>query len=392
MVRITSFLLLAGTALAAPLHAQEPLRVGQNTAGSLSSADPRMEDGQSYDAWLLQGRPGERVIVRMTSEQFDTMLHAGPAQGEWTPTESNDDAGTGTNSYILVTLDRAGRSLLRASALEAGQRGAYQLVTRAWRDPSTTPLAVGRRVSGTLDDNDFAAANGPEDRYTLRGTAGQTVTVSVESSDFDTQVSIGQPVDQAWEELGGNDDRGEGTNSQAVYTFPETGVYQVAVFAFDAGLGAYTVRVEEGDVAEPELESEDVEMEDTIAMPDGGADGVLADFPVETLRPGTPASGELTAAHPTMEDGSHYRDYAWDGRAGDQVTVDLSSDDFDSYLYLGTGTGESFEEIDSNDDGGQDQDARLVVTLPRTGTFTIRVNALSEGETGAYVLVARSRR
>lgn len=386
MVRITSFLLLAGAALAAPLHAQQPLRVGQNTAGSLESGDPRMEDGEFYDAWLLQGRPGERVIVRMTSDEFDTVLHAGPAQGAWVPTESNDDAGTGTNSYILVTLDGAGRSLLRASALEAGQGGGYQLVTRAWRDPSTTPLVVGRRISGTLDDNDFTAANGPEDRYTLRGTAGQTVTVSVESSDFDTQVSIGRPVDQAWEEFESNDDRGEGTNSQAVFTFPETGVYQVAVFGFGEGLGAYTVRVEEGDVAEPE--SEDV---DADAVEDG-EDDVLAGFPVETLRPGTPVSGELTPGHPRMEDGSHYRDYAWNGRAGEQVTVDLSSDDFDAYLYLGTGTGESFEEIESNDDGGQDTDAQLVVTLPRTGTFTIRVNALNEGETGAYVLVARSRR
>jgi hypothetical protein len=387
MVRITSFLLLAGAALAAPLHAQQPLRVGQNTAGNLESGDPRMEDGPFYDGWLLQGRPGERVTVRMTSDEFDTMLHAGPAEGAWVPMESNDDAGIGTNSYILVTLDRAGRSLLRASALEAGREGGYRLVTRAWRDPSTTPLTVGRRLSGTLDDNDFTAANGPEDRYTLRGTAGKTVTVSVESSDFDTQLSIGQPVDQAWEELEGNDDRGEGTNSQAVFTFPETGVYQVAVFGFGEGLGAYTVRVEEGDVAEPEGDAGAV----TISIADVD-DDVLAGFPVEALRPGTPASGELTAAHPTMEDGSHYRDYAWNGRAGEQLTVDLSSDDFDAFLYLGTGSGESFQEIESNDDGGQDRDARLVVTLPRTGTFTIRVNTLGEGATGAYVLVARPRR
>ncbi|HEX8391362.1 MAG TPA: hypothetical protein VF665_03305 [Longimicrobium sp.] len=385
MYRSSVSLLLAGAALAAaPLAAQSPLRVGQTVSGRLEAGDPTMGDEQHYDAYLLQGSPGAHVVVRMESDDFDTELHVGPARGEWSVLDSNDDSGSGTNSYLLVTLDADGRALIRAAALSGGEEGEYELFTREWRSPATTPIAVGQQLSGTLDEDDFTDVNGPEDRYTLRGTAGRTVTVSVASDAFDTQVSIGRQVQEAWEELEGNDDRGDGTNSQAVITFPETGVYQIAVFAFEAGgTGAYTVRVDEGDVAEPE-DAEEVDFSGQGR--EGGEPTVQA-----LAGPGT-VSGTLSDGDARLDDDSYYRDYTWQGRAGERLTIDLSSDDFDAILAIGTGTGDEFEEMESNDDAGEGTDARLEVTLPSAGTFTIRVNTLNGGETGTYVLNVQSRR
>lgn len=384
MYRLSSYLLIAGAVLAAaPLSAQI-VRVGQTVTGRLEASDPAMNDGERYDRYVLAGRGGERVVVRLSSEDFDTELFVGAVRGRFDDMAVNDDAGSGTNSYLVYTLDATGRAEVYAAGLSAEDLGAYELVTAPWRDPVGAPISVGQAVTGSLDATDFQAVNGREDRYTLRGAAGQTVTISMAAEGFDTQLSIGQQRGEGWDEIAGNDDRGEGTNSQIVHTFERAGVIEIAAFGFEGtGSGAYTLRVEQGDVAAPEADFIGVGSADTQA------DTAIA---VETLRPGTPVGGTLTDRHPVLEDGSHYHDYVYEGREDERITIDLSSDDFDAVAAVGTGLGDEFRGLQSDDDSGEGRDARLVVVLPHSGSFTIRVNTLHAGETGAYVLNVQSRR
>ncbi|HEX8187857.1 MAG TPA: PPC domain-containing protein, partial [Pyrinomonadaceae bacterium] len=115
---------------------------------------------------------------------------------------------------------------------------------------------------------------------------------------------------------------------------------------------------------------------------------------VETAT-GVPAAvnSALTADDCAMGDGTRYDVYSFSGAAGQQVSVTLTSSDFDAYLYL-------FYEIDEqnlilpgeDDDGGGGSDARIpsgggLATLPYAGTYYVVASALAPNDTlGNYTL------
>jgi serine protease Do len=82
-------------------------------------------------------------------------------------------------------------------------------------------------------------------------------------------------------------------------------------------------------------------------------------------------------------DNSFYHIYTFEGKAGQQVTIEMSSNQVDSYLILLTQDG---EELAQDDDGGGDKNAKIVVTLPTDGSYLLLVNSYESGEAGAYRL------
>jgi hypothetical protein len=72
LVLALSIALVAGPALA-----QTPISTGQTINGSLSASSPKANDGTPYDLYVLRGRKGERVRIRMESSAFDTYLAVG---------------------------------------------------------------------------------------------------------------------------------------------------------------------------------------------------------------------------------------------------------------------------------------------------------------------------
>jgi hypothetical protein len=109
---------------------------------------------------------------------------------------------------------------------------------------------------------------------------------------------------------------------------------------------------------------------------------------VDQIRADETRSGTLTASHPTLDDGSYYQDWIYQGRAGERIRVDLRSSDFDAFLLVLNASRD--EELARNDDGGSGTDARVEVTLPATGPYVIVANSYVEGETGAYSLSVES--
>lgn len=104
------------------------------------------------------------------------------------------------------------------------------------------------------------------------------------------------------------------------------------------------------------------------------------------IRVGQTIRGSLATSDPRAGDDSFYDLYRFDGRRGQRLTITLKSSAFDAYLGFGRMAGGEFEEIDTDDDGAGGTDARVEVTVPADGTYVIRANSLSEGETGAYEL------
>jgi hypothetical protein len=105
-----------------------------------------------------------------------------------------------------------------------------------------------------------------------------------------------------------------------------------------------------------------------------------------TIAIGETVRGELSAADPMLFDSTHYDVWRFEGTAGRRVVVTLRSAEFDTFLAVGGSVTGDCEDCAVDDDGAGGTDSRVRMTLPRSGTYEIRANALFEGEMGVYTL------
>ena len=433
---------LAALLAAAPLAAQTPITPGETVTGTLQEGDRQMDDGAYYDAYVIRGRPGERVVVRMTSDDFDTYLHWGVERGgEWVEEDENDDTGDGTDSRLVIRLESDGAYELRAAGFDEDEEGEYTLRVSPFGEPRAARLRVGDTADGELTEEDHEGEEGYEDHYVIRGAPGTQATITAESDDFDTYLQFGVWEDGELEVEEENDDGAGGTNSQLLAEFDEGGEYRLVVRGFAGeGTGAYRLRVEEGDHTDDSDDEEwsdeedpddqdsgdsddeewsddedadgedsddsgdeewsddedsgDEEGEDGEEWPatDSVADYSQAGRTAVRVTPAETVEGALGEANPQDEDGGYYQEFIFRGTAGERLRVRVSSADVDPYVLLGTGTHGEFEAIAEDDDSGPELDAELDWTVPESGEYTIRVTTASPGQTGPFVLRLRTTR
>jgi hypothetical protein len=94
-------------------------------------------------------------------------------------------------------------------------------------------------------------------------------------------------------------------------------------------------------------------------------------------------SGRLTQGDQTLPEGQYFDIYEVDLVEGQEVTFELSSTEFDTYLVV---TGPSNETY-FNDDATIKVEgylSRLTLPISRTGTYLIGVSSYQAGETGSY--------
>jgi hypothetical protein len=96
---------------------------------------------------------------------------------------------------------------------------------------------------------------------------------------------------------------------------------------------------------------------------------------------GSEAAGTLTAEDAKWVDGTYAQAWGIELQRGQSVTVDLLSDDFDSYLLIG---GPGFDEHLSDDDGAGACDARLTFEAPETGLYRVVVNTIAVESVGRF--------
>lgn len=106
-----------------------------------------------------------------------------------------------------------------------------------------------------------------------------------------------------------------------------------------------------------------------------------------TIRPGEPVTGELSASDPVLDDGSHYDVWRFAAVAQHRYRVTLRSEDFDAYLAVGTHADSDCEDCQTDDDGAGGTDAQVEFTRAEDGTWEIRANSYDADETGGYQLV-----
>lgn len=82
--------------------------------------------------------------------------------------------------------------------------------------------------------------------------------------------------------------------------------------------------------------------------------------------------------------GGFARDYRVELQAGDQVTIDVSSEDFDTIITL---IGEDGSTVGENDDGPNGSTNSLLFTrIAKSGNYILRVRSFGEATGGAFSL------
>lgn len=231
--------------------------------------------------------------------------------------------------------------------------------TGATAQNATPVIAPGTPVTATLTSSDALLNDGRNYRcYRLRTTAGQSYAIELNSNDFDAYLTV-MTGGCAGETVLTNDDF-TGTNAGVVLPGDGNSRYILASGLNQGDLGAFTLTVRQ--FASVRARAQDVGM--------GGR-----------------LTGVLDEADPLTNDGKFYEIYSFTGRAGQQITIDLSSDMFDSYLILGRQTASGFETIREDDDGQQNGvNSRISFTPSETGEYRFKVMGLNPGSYGDFAI------
>ncbi|MEL7038240.1 MAG: trypsin-like peptidase domain-containing protein [Cyanobacteria bacterium J06592_8] len=219
---------------------------GPEIRGRLDNSDSILPiDNSYYDIYSFEGEAGQQIAIEMSSQDLDPYLILLNSDGS--ELAQDDDSGGDKNAQILVTLPADGEYTFLANSYEAGESGDYRLRLRIAKD-SLNPRDRSSRLileeRGSLDANDpvLPSDGSRYDEYVFDGEAGQTVTIRLESSDFDPYLAVFSPNGQL---VGENDDANSSEKNAALtFTLPVTGRYRVVVNAYDStGQGDYLLTV-----------------------------------------------------------------------------------------------------------------------------------------------------
>ena len=370
---------LFGTVLSArPADAQGPIPAGQTVSGRLDGNDYLRDDGTYYDDWVFDGRAGEVITVTQSSSDFDSWLLLGRVVGgEFKLDEFDDDGAGGNDAQITYTLPADGRYVIRVNVVGRGRTGAYTLRLDRTGAPISASRPVGNRVltagqvfTGELDASDPVWTD--ETYYELwryYGRAGERIVVTMRSPSFNSYMQYGRLNGGQLEYIGGSQSRTVGGQHETVLdvTLPATGEYGIRANSHGRHTGRYTISV-------------------TSNMPATVGPAVTPTRSALAITIGSTIRQSLQEGDLQADSGWYHDDYTFSGSRGDVVTIDMTSSDFDAYLDVYNGS----NRIAADDDGGDGLNARVVVTLPETGTFTICARSRYANRTGSYTLTTRS--
>lgn len=375
MFRIVLFATTALAVMVSPslALAQEPLRLGSEVTGTLRPGDDRLDSGEYRDLFEFQGRAGQQIGLRLTSDDFDPYLMV---RGPGDFSEDNDDASDADHSALLnLRLPADGAYQISATSYESGERGTYHLSliggsiavprTGGGQTASAGMLATGPR-RGELARGDQTLSGGEYiDRYALPVRQGQTYELTLSADGFDPYLMVRGPGGLSED----NDDdpaRRGSHDSRIRFTAPADGEATVAATSYAAGeTGSYVLSLDGRGARSPAAQ-----VAQTTAA----------------LRLGETREGRLGPSDRQLESGEFTNAFVFDGRRGQRLDLRLTSGDFDPYLAI-SGP-DNFSAF--NDDADGATDSRLRVTLPSDGPYLITATSYAPGERGAYRLSAQS--
>jgi hypothetical protein len=276
-----------------------------------------------------------------------------------------------------------------------------------WRELPAGLEAEGRilmldtSVSGFLQGgaSRFLTPGGhPLEAWALQLEPGQTVTIDLRSEEVDAYLYL---AGGAMETPIEDDDGGLGLNSQIVYTSLAGGGYLVVASSYGDQPGAYTLEARDGDWGSAAEDPWDSDVWDEALWDDGDDWSEFSDEEARALPSDLDASGRVIQA-PGVAEG--YLDFSATGLAqaatpggqlleawdllllpGQEIQIDLISEDFDAYLYLVPDPASGLAALE-DDDGGEATDSQIRYRSQAGGRYRVVVSSYWPSETGAYRL------
>ena len=336
-----------------------PLAVGEAVEGELAAGDGSWVPRQTYaDGYSFEASRGQRVVLDLTSGSLDSyLLLLGP---DGIPIAENDDVGDQLDSRITVRLPGDGlyRAIVTSYSLS---EGAYTLSLRTLADTPVEPqsVALGESIDGEIVAADPVGTNDqrPVDVFTLPLEGGQRVILEATSERNDPALRVTSPTGELLIE---DDDSGEGRDARLDFTAPHTGTYLVGVTVPPGQIGTYRLT--------------------TRLASEGLATAVR-------LQMGQRVSGDLGVGDTLNPGNGAYQDrYVFEGAAGAQVEIRIASAQIDALLSV---TSPSGSPLAVDDDSGGGLDARVQLSLPENGEYTVLATSYSPA-VGVYSIVVES--
>ena len=349
-------------------------------SGELSGSDGTRATGALQDeAQTVLVASGSVLHTQMDSDDLDPYLTVA-CEGQ-TPLTNDDWQGSRSRSYVRFanTTTAAVRCRVLASAYSTDARGAYTVRTLVDEPPAplaAQPLPVPSQRSGALTAGTSSApliASGAArraDLYTVELRRGQTITVRMESSDFDTYLLVRRNAAG----IARNDDfEGSRDVSQVQFTASDAGTYEIYAGTFsETGLGRYSLALTDNGRSDASAPAPAPRPAPAARLAeDQTHEGSISDEDAEVR---LTASGDLRKADT----------YSVELQRGQTLTVEMEAtqSSLDTYLLL-TRDGNS---IARNDDAGSTRRSRIETTVSATGTYQIHAGTFTSTGRGPYTL------
>jgi hypothetical protein len=193
--------------------------------GSLAEGDGTLDNGEYYDTFSIDGQAGQRLEIRLASDEFDPYLMLESPDGSLI--EHDDLTETADNCVIHAIIPAGGEYLVHVTSFAADETGAYRLVINQYSVPGTTEKGRLQNGDATLEETgEFY------DSYTVEGRRGEVLDLLVASTDFDPYVIVVAPDGTQYD----NDDAELSlTHAGLRLLIDQNGTYEIMVTSYEEG-------------------------------------------------------------------------------------------------------------------------------------------------------------
>jgi hypothetical protein len=229
-----------------PCTVRTPYTFGTTASGSFTTSDCPSFDKSFIDSYTTTVDAAGGYLFSETSSAVDTYLFLDAGDGSLIA--ENDDATDLDSNSSIKALIPAGNYVIAANTFDTGETGDYALssskTTESIDNCETVFIARGITTSQNLTPTDCVNSGFYSDDVLMFVHAGQSITVTVNSTDFDAYVEIYSRAGL----VASNDDKSAtSTDAEVTYAVTTTDYYLISPTSKLSGAagttGAYTMIV-----------------------------------------------------------------------------------------------------------------------------------------------------
>lgn len=341
-------------------------------------------DAMYLQAFLLEVAEETNVAIVAEGMGFGFSMILG-SEDDFTAESSYYHDNYPEDAVVIETTLQADRTYVLMITAETGEDVPTQY--RITFDESEVvavdpiPLELGQSVEETLTgDLPFVGGKRAIPFY-YEGRLGQEVAVLLESDEIDSYLIVETPSGTVLTDDDGAYDR----NSLIVFEIEERGRYTIYASSYSgAELGSFRILLDEPEVIDQIIADAygDFPDEPPYDQPDAGEDYTARVTPIAE---GDRLSGMLDTDS-SVRYGSYVEIYELDLSGGQDIVIDLISDDFDAFLTVVTPDGTEL----TDDDGGSNTNSSLQLIDADGGTYEIWAGSYFDSGFGSFEISVES--